>query len=305
MLRYILRRLMQMGMTLLLLSVVIFLLARLLGDPIAFMLPLEASEEDVARMVTLLGFDQPLHVQYLRFLGDLLQGDLGMSVRQQQPVADIVFSRLWPSILLAGVSVAWALVASLCLGTLAALHRGGAIDRIANILATVGQASPSFWVGLLLVQGFSVQLGWLPAAGFDQPATLILPALTLGLVALVGLTRLVRSSLIEALAADYIVKARVMGVSRWRVTVRHGLRNALLPVVTYAGELFAILIGSSVAVEVVFAWPGIGRLAYEAVFTRDYPLIQGVVIVTAVIVMWVNLLVDLLYVYLDPRVRYA
>lgn len=305
MLAYLARRLAQMAVALLLLSLVIFVLARILGDPISFMMPLDASPEDVDRMIALLGLDAPLHIQYFRFLSDLLTGDLGISIRQQQPVLDIVLSRLGPSVLLAAVSVAWALLVSVALGTLAAVHRGSAIDRLANVLATVGQALPSFWVGLVLVQLFSVRLGWLPAGGIGGFEQIVLPSFTLGLVALVGLTRLVRSSLIEVLGSDYITKARVMGIPERRVIVVHGLRNALLPVVTYAGELFAILISASVAVEVVFAWPGVGRLAYEAVFTRDYPLIQGVVIVVAAIVMVVNLAVDLVYAHLDPRVRYG
>ncbi len=307
MLGHIAQRIAQMLATLLILSLLIFLLARVLGDPVTFMLPLDARPEDVERLRQLLGLDAPLHQQYWQFLQGLLQGDLGESIRQQQPVTDIVFSRLGPSVQLAALAVGWALVVSVALGTLAAAHRGGAIDRGANAIAILGQASPSFWVGLMLVQLFSVRLGWLPAAGHGEGdmTHIVLPALTLGLVAIAGLTRLVRSSLLEVLASDFIVKARIMGVPAHKVLISHGLRNALLPVVTYAGELFAALISASVAVEVVFAWPGVGRLAYEAVFTRDYPLIQGVVLIIAVIVMLVNLAVDLLYAFLDPRVHHG
>lgn len=303
--RYLISRLLQLLVTLLVIAVVIFLLSRVLGDPTTFMLPLDATEEDVQRLRELLGLDQPLPAQFLLFLQGLLVGDLGFSVRLQQPVLQIIGDRLGASVLLAAVSVAWALMVSVALGTLAAMRQGTWADHAANLLAVIGQSAPSFWFGLLLIQLFAVQLQWLPASGTGTPYHLVLPAFTLGLVALAGLTRLVRSSMLEVLKADYITKARMMGLPESRVIFRHALPNAMLPVLTYAGELFAILIAAAVAVEVVFAWPGIGRLAFEAVFNRDHALVQGIVIVVAVFVMGVNLIVDLLYALIDPRIRYA
>lgn len=300
---YIAVRFAQSAVTLLLLASLVFVLARVLGDPVTFMLPLDAGEEEIAQLRAEFGLDKPILEQYLSFLGGLFQGDLGVSIRQREPVNAIIVDRLWPSISLALLAVAWAFVASVLLAAAAAMNRGTAADKAVNFIATVGQSLPSFWLALVLVQLFSVQFGWFPAAGQQGWSSYVLPALTLGVVALAGLVRLLRSSLLEVLESDFVVRARAMGLSENRILFRHALPNAILPAVTYAGEVFAALIAAGVAVEVVFAWPGLGRLAYDAVFVRDYPVLQGVVIVAGAIILLTNLVVDLMYLVLDPRIR--
>lgn len=304
MLRYIVGRLAQAALTLFLLSILIFLLARVLGNPVQFMMVLEAGGAEMERITHMLGLDRPLWEQYLDFLGGLLRGDLGISVRQQLPVTAIIADRFGTTLGLITVSITGAIVVSLVLGTAAAVKRGGVIDWFARMIAAIGQSAPSFWVGIVLIQLLSVKLEWLPSAGTGGAANYVMPALTLGLLGVAGMTRLLRSSMLEVLETEYVKKARIMGVSEPMIIIRHCLKNACLPVLTYAGEHLGQLITAAVVVEVIFAWPGMGRLAYDAVFTRDYPLIQGVVLVIATVIMLLNLLVDILYAYVDPRIRY-
>jgi peptide/nickel transport system permease protein len=235
----------------------------------------------------------------------LLQGNLGVSLRQRVPVTELIFQRWLASVVLVGTGLAWALALSIVLGVLAALYRGGPIDATVRTIAIVGQSAPAFWIGIVLVQVFSVRLELLPSGGEGGLAHLILPAFTIGLLGLAGMTRLLRSSMLDVLDAEYVKKARIMGVPERTVIWKHALRNALIPVLTIAGEYFGILISAAVVVETVFAWPGMGSLAYEAVFTRDYPLIQAVVLVMAGFILAVNLAVDVLYAYIDPRIRYG
>jgi peptide/nickel transport system permease protein len=302
---YVVGRLGQTILTLLLLSVIVFLLARVLGDPLLFMLPFDSLPADVDRVRLMLGFDRPLIVQYGEFVSQLLQGNLGVSLRQRVPVTELIFQRWLASVVLVGTGLAWALALSIVLGVLAALYRGGPIDATVRTIAIVGQSAPAFWIGIVLVQVFSVRLELLPSGGEGGLAHLILPAFTIGLLGLAGMTRLLRSSMLDVLDAEYVKKARIMGVPERTVIWKHALRNALIPVLTIAGEYFGILISAAVVVETVFAWPGMGSLAYEAVFTRDYPLIQAVVLVMAGFILAVNLAVDVLYAYIDPRIRYG
>lgn len=305
MLRYILGRLLQTLLTLVLLSVLIFVLSRVLGDPILFMLPMDAAQEDVERLTKELGFDRPYIEQYADFIVAMLQGDFGDSLRMQDSVWTIIGDRWDASAELILVSMAWAIVASLLLGVAAAYYRGTFIDWIARFLAVIGQSAPSFFIAIVLIQLFSVQLELLPTAGRGTVLHLLMPAFTLGLFAVAGMTRLLRSGMLEVLDSEYIKKARIMGVSEAAVIWKHSLRNACLPVLTFAGEYFSLLITAGVVVETIYAWPGIGRLAYEAVFSRDYPIIQGVTMLIAVFVMFMNLAVDILYAYIDPRIRYG
>jgi peptide/nickel transport system permease protein len=302
--RYIVRRILQTGLTLFLLSMVIFLLARVLGDPIAFMLPFDAASEDVARLRRQLGFDQPLYVQYWEFATGLLRADLGVSTRSRTPVIALIGEH-WPkSLLLVTVALGWATVASFFLGVWSAARRNGYLDRLARGIAVLGQAVPTFWLGIVLIQLFSVRLEWLPSSGYGTFAHLVLPSFTVGLLAVAGITRLLRSSMLDVLDSEFIKKARIMGLPNRSVIWKHALRNALIPVIAFIGQYFGLLIAAGVVVETVFAWPGAGRLAYQAVLTRDYPLIQGVVLVMAAFVLLVNLVVDILYAYVDPRIRY-
>lgn len=305
MLSYAAKRLAQAVITLVLLAVLMFFLSRVLGDPTLFLLPLDSSGDDIERAAERLGLNRPLFEQFLAYFGDLLRGDFGVSIRRQVPVIDLIGTTLWATVQLVVVAMVWATGAAVLLGVAAAVWHGRAADTAARFLAVIGQSAPSFWVGIMLIQLFSVELEVLPTAGYGGWATFVMPAFTLGLFAIAGMARLLRSSMIEALGADYVRKARVMGVRGRSIVWKHAFRNASLPVLTYAAEYVAVLITAAVVVETIFAWPGVGRLAYEAVSTRDFPLIQGITLVVAALTLGLNLTVDLVYGLIDPRIRYA
>ena len=305
MLRLLLARLSQSAVTLLLFSVVVFGLARATGDPLTLVLPMVATEEDVANARRYLGLDRPFYVQYLTFVGRATTGDFGTSIRSRRPVVDLLRERLPNSLALAAFSMAVSLLVAFPLGVLAAVRRGTALDSGAKVLATLGQSLPTFWVGIVLIEVVAGRLQWLPAGGSGSLAHYILPGFTLGWFVVAGLMRLLRSAMLEVLDAEYVTTARAKGAPEVSVVWRHALRNALIPVVTFAGVYFAILVTSAIVVETVFAWPGMGRLAYEAITGRDFPVIQAVVLVTAAIVVTVNFAVDLLYAVIDPRIGLA
>ena len=305
MLRFLLARLSQSAVTLLLFSVVVFGLARATGDPLTLVLPMVATEEDFANARRYLGLDRPLYVQYLTFVGRAATGDFGTSIRSRRPVGGLLRERLPNSLALAAFSMAVSLLIAFPLGVLAAVRRGTALDSGAKVLATLGQSLPTFWVGIVLIEVVAGRLQWLPAGGSGSLAHYILPGFTLGWFVVAGLMRLLRSAMLEVLDAEYVTTARAKGASEVSVVWRHALRNALIPVVTFAGVYFAILVTSAIVVETVFAWPGMGRLAYEAITGRDFPVIQAVVLVTAAIVVAVNFAVDLLYAVIDPRIGLA
>ncbi len=301
--RFLLTRLIQSVATLVLLSLVIFVLARATGDPLTLILPMVATEEDFVNARRYLGLDQPLPVQYLKFVGKAATGDFGTSIRARRPVIELLRQRLPNSLALGAFSMAVSLLIAFPLGVLAAVRKGTALDTGAKIVAALGQALPTFWVGIVLIEIVAGRLQWLPAGGNDSPAHYILPGFTLGWFVIAGLMRLLRSSMLEVLDSDYVKTARAKGAGEPAVVWRHALKNALIPVVTFAGVYFAILVTTAIVVETVFAWPGMGRLAYEAITARDFPVIQAVVLVTAVIVVAVNLVVDSLYACIDPRIR--
>ena len=305
MLRLLLARLSQSAVTLLLFSVVVFGLARATGDPLTLVLPMVATEEDFANARRYLGLDRPLYVQYLTFVGRATTGDFGTSIRSRRPVVDLLRERLPNSLALAAFSMAVSLLVAFPLGVLAAVRRGTALDSGAKVLATLGQSLPTFWVGIVLIEVVAGRLQWLPAGGSGSLAHYVLPGFTLGWFVVAGLMRLLRSAMLEVLDAEYVTTARAKGAPEVSVVWRHALRNALIPVVTFAGVYFAILVTSAIVVETVFAWPGMGRLAYEAITGRDFPVIQAVVLVTAAIVVTVNFAVDLLYAVIDPRIGLA
>lgn len=305
MLRFVLARLSQSAITLLLFSVVIFGLARATGDPLTLVLPMVATEEDFANARRYLGLDRPLYAQYLTFVGRAATGDFGTSIRSRRPVVELLRERLPNSLALAAFSMAVSLLVAFPLGVLAAVRRGTALDSGAKVLATLGQSLPTFWVGIVLIEVVAGRLQWLPAGGSGSLAHYILPGFTLGWFVVAGLMRLLRSAMLEVLDAEYVTTARAKGAPEVSVVWRHALRNALIPVVTFAGVYFAILVTSAIVVETVFAWPGMGRLAYEAITGRDFPVIQAVVLVTGAVVAAVNLTVDVLYVWIDPRIRYG
>jgi ABC-type dipeptide/oligopeptide/nickel transport system permease component len=305
MLRFVAFRLLQSVVALALLSVVVFVLARTTGDPLHMILPMSATEEDYANARRYLGLDRPYVEQYLTFVGRAVTGDFGTSIRARRPVSELLRERLPNSLRLAAFAMAVSLAMAFPLGVLAAVHKGSGIDRAAQVIAVLGQSLPSFWVAIILVEFVAGRWQWLPAGGSDGLASYVLPGFTLGWFVVAGLMRLLRSGMLEVLDSEYVKLARLKGVVERRVVWLHALKNALIPVVTFAGIYFSILVTTAIVVETVFAWPGLGRLAYDGITSRDFPVIQAVVLTTAAIVAAVNLGVDLLYAVIDPRIRYA
>ena len=283
----------------------VFLLAAVVpGDPVDVMLGEQSSAADREALRAAMGLDRPLAVRWADYLGGLLHADLGQSLLRERPVSTLIAERLPATLALALAAFAVVLVIALPLGLLAALHQGRWPDRLAGLFALLGQAIPNFWLGPLLVLGFSVGLGWLPVSGReDGPASLVLPALTLGTSMAALAMRMLRASLLEVLEQDWMRTARAKGLGARQALWRHALPNALLPVVTLLGLQLGGLLGGAVVTEVVFAWPGIGSLLIEAIHQRDYPLIQGVVLVIAVSYVLLNALTDGLLRALDPRME--
>ncbi len=304
--RYIGRRVLQLVPVLLGVSVLVFLMIHLVpGDPAQVMLQEYGSSEQVASLRHALGLDRPLPVQYATFVWRLLHADLGTSIRSGRSVAAEIAFRLPNTLRLTIASMAIASALGLLLGTLAAISHRRLLDHASMVIALAGISLPAFWFGLVLILIFSYYLRWLPPAGADSLSSLVLPAATLGASAAAIIARLTRSSLLEVLRQEFVRTARAKGVGETRMLVRHALRNALIPVVSIAGLQFAGLLGGAVIVETVFGWPGIGRLAVDAIFNRDIPMIQGIVLVGAAIFVLVNLAVDVLYGFLDPRISYT
>ena len=305
MVRFVATRLLQSLIALLLLSVVVFILARATGDPLSMVLPMSATEEDYANARRYLGLDRPYVEQYLTFVGRAVVGDFGTSIRARRPVSEILRERLPNSLKLALFAMTVSLAIAFPLGVLAAVKKDTGLDRAAQVISVLGQSLPSFWVAIILVEFVAGRLQWLPAGGNEGLASYVLPGFTLGWFVVAGLMRLLRSGMLEVLDSEYVKLARLKGVAETRVVWLHALKNALIPVVTFAGIYFSILVTTAIVVETVFAWPGLGRLAYEGISSRDFPVIQAVVLTTAAIVTIVNLAVDLLYAVIDPRIRYA
>lgn len=303
--RFILTRLVQSLVALAILSVVVFVLARATGDPLQLILPMVATEEDYANARRYLGLDQPLYRQYLKFVGNALTGDFGNSIRARRPVSELVRDRLPNSLKLAAFSMGVGILLAFPLGIMAAVKKDSRVDRTAQVIAVLGQSLPTFWVGIVLIEFVAGRLQWFPAGGTGGLAHYILPGFTLGWFVVAGMMRLLRSGMLEVLDSEYVKMARVKGVAERWVIWQHALKNALIPVITFTGIYFAILITTAVVVETVFAWPGMGRLAYEGITSRDFPVIQAVVLLTAVFVAVANLLVDCLYAVIDPRIRFA
>ncbi len=304
MLRLIGFRLLEVLLALLLMSAVVFLLSRVTGDPVALLLGDGATEADRLTMIAELGFDQPLYVQYWHFLSNALTGDFGQSVTAgREPALELVLERLPASLALAGVALVFTLVTGIGLGVYAAMNRGRAGDLVARLLALVGQSVPPFWLGIVLIYIFAVNLRWLPTSGSGEWYHFVLPAATLGLFTLAAVTRLMRASMLEAMGSEYIKLARIKGVPEALVIWKHALANSLIPVITFMGAFFATMITGAVVIETVFAWPGIGRLAYESILARDFPVVQAVVLTITALFIFANLIVDLLYLLVDPRMR--
>jgi peptide/nickel transport system permease protein len=301
--QFILRRLGYSLLSLLVLSLTIFFFVRVTGDPATLLVEPGASDADIAAIHHQFGLDRPLIVQYLLFMGNLARGDLGRSFYYQMPVSELYLSRLPNSLLLAAVAMSFSLLVGIPTGMLAAVRVGTFWDSAGKLFTLLGLSLPSFFVGLLMILFFSVYLGWLPSSGSGTALHLIMPAFALGWYFAAAHMRLMRSAMLEVLGSEYIKLARLKGLPQALVIGKHALKNALTPVLTLAGINLVLMINVAVIVETVFAWPGVGRLLYEGVSFRDFPVVQGVVILGGVMIIAVNLLVDILYAVIDPRIR--
>ena len=304
--RYIVIRFGQGIIALVAVTIIVFGLSRLTGDPSTIILGLDATAEDYERLKIRLGLDKPLVVQYGVYIGNVLQGNLGASIKYPElGAAGAVMSRLPASIYLAGVSLLLAIGIGIPLGVLSAVRRDTPFDSSSKVLALLGQSVPNFWLGLMMMWVFAVQLGWLPTSGTGGVKHFIMPAITLGSFQIAAITRLVRSSMLETLDSEYVKLARIKGVSEWKVLWKHCLRNAALTPLTYFGVIAAITFTGSVTTETVFNWPGTGLLAFQAVLSRDFELIQALVLVFSGMFIFSSFVIDVLYAYLDPRIRYS
>jgi peptide/nickel transport system permease protein len=304
MVAYILRRLLQSAFVIFGVACVTFLVLRLVpGDPARLMVPPGTSEKVVDSLRRELGTDQPLIVQFGRFLGGLLRGDLGESFRQGRPVLELVLEALPATLALATTTMLTAVLVAVPLGIVAAYRSGGILDRAILIFSLAGQSVPNFWLGVMLVLVFAIRLQWFPAIGMEGPSSIVLPTLTLALILVAILVRTVRQSMLEALNEDYVRTARAKGMPETKVVLVHALKNAAIPLVTILGLQVGFVLGGAFVVELIFDWPGVGLLALEAIDTRDFPVVQGVVILVAAVFTFANLAVDIAYAYLNPRVR--
>jgi peptide/nickel transport system permease protein len=302
--RYLIRRLGRAIFALWGISTIVFIVLRLSGDPAVLLLPQEASVEDVIRLRHDLGLDDPLLLQYLRFLGNAIVGDFGESLRHREPAMALVRAHLWATAELSFAAFLIAAVVAMPSGILAAVKPHSLYDHAVMTLTLIGQSAPTFWIGIMLILAFGLELRWFPIGGRGTLAHLIMPALTLGAFAMASIARLTRSAMLEVLCLDYINTARAKGLSNSHVIWKHALKNAAIPVVTIMGLQFGALLGGAVVTETVFSWPGIGRLAIQGIYNRDYPVVQASVCITAAFFVVINFVVDLLYTMLDPRIRY-
>ncbi|EGE9387224.1 glutathione ABC transporter permease GsiC [Salmonella enterica subsp. enterica serovar Bredeney] len=305
MLNYVLKRLLGLIPTLLIVAVLVFLFVHLLpGDPARLIAGPEADAQVIALVRQQLGLDQPLHVQFWRYITHVLQGDFGTSMVSRRPVSEEIASRFLPTLWLTITSMIWAVLFGMAIGIAAAVWRDRWPDRVGMTLAVTGISFPAFALGMLLMQIFSVDLGWLPTVGADSWQHYILPSLTLGAAVASVMARFTRSSFVDVLSEDYMRTARAKGVSETWVVLKHGLRNAMIPVVTMMGLQFGFLLGGSIVVEKVFNWPGLGRLLVDSVDMRDYPVIQAEVLLFSLEFILINLVVDVLYAAINPAIRY-
>lgn len=303
--RYVLEHMIQGLLALIVLTFVVFISAHATGNPALYLVPPEHSTvDDLERAERLLGLDRPLMVQYGAFLIDAFQGDFGISIRHARPVSELLLERLPATAELAVTAMVMAVLIGVPLGVLAAVKQNSAVDRVVQVVAVFSMSAPQFWVGIMLVTLFAGFLRWLPAFGRGDPANLILPVITLTLYLFAGMVRLTYSSMLEVLDSDFVRFARMRGLSHWRVTWKHALKNALIPVITFTGIMLGALLNGTIVVEQVFGWPGLGQLTLEAVLQRDVPLLQGAVLLSGFFYIASSFLVDLTYASIDPRIRH-
>ena len=302
---YLIQRLGQSLLTLLGLSVIVFALAHLSGDPVSLLAPPEASAEDMARLRAKLGLDKPLHTQYLIYITQAAQGDFGESIRWKTPAMGLILDRFPNTLLLSASAILFGICLAIPVGVVSAVKRGTLFDSVGKVVAIIGQSMPSFWIGILLIMAFALYFPIFPTSGIGTAAHLVLPSLTLGGYVAASMMRVTRSAMLDALDADYVRTARSKGVSEWRVIWKHAFRNAATPVLTIVALDFANILRGAVITETVFGWPGIGKLAVDAVYARDFPLVQAAVLFMGLVFLGVNLLVDLIYTRLDPRITHG
>ena len=300
------RRFLMIIVTLIAVSMIIFIMARVTGDPRVLLLDENASQEQWERMGEELGLDKPYYHQYGLFMKDVLRGNFGESIKLQEPVMTAIAGRIWPTVQLGGGAFLLALVVGIPLGVLSAVMRGTALDQLGRVIAMVGQAAPSFWLGIMFMFFFAVKLGWVPPSGREGWNSIILPMVTLAWGGfLAGSLRLMRSAMLDVLDSEYIKLAKAKGVSTRSLIWKHAFRNALIPPLTLAGVSMPAILTGSITTELVFAWPGMGQLAIQALYTSDYPLLQGLTIMFTLGYVGIALAVDVLYAYIDPRIRFA
>ena len=300
---FIMRRALETFATLFVLTLIIFLLARLVGDPVPLILGTEATPQDIQFYRRQYGLDQPLMLQYLTFLANIVRGDFGVSFRYRVPAIDLVMPALWATFKLTSVAMILSVLIGVPLGIFGSIKPRGWISRVVGWYAAAGESIPSFWFALLLMLVFAVNLGVLPSSGFGTWQHYVLPVTTLALFSSASLAALTRANMVSALQSDFVKMERNLGLPEGAIIFKHALRNASVPIVTFLGLQFGVLLGGAVVTERVFSWPGVGQVMVEAIFTRDYPVIQAGVLVTAFCFMLINLLVDILATALDPRVR--
>jgi len=296
-------RLLRALIALWLVSTVVFVVMRLSGDPVPLLLPPDAPRSEIYRVRAELGLDRSLPVQYAVFLGNALRGDFGRSIHFRAPALEVVLERLPATLELGLTAFLVAVLVALPIGVLSAVRRNTVLDQAAMGLALLGQAAPTFFIGILFILLLSLKAGWFPTSGRGDWSHLVLPALTLGLFAMASVARLTRSAVLDVLGADFIRTARAKGLSEVLVVAKHTLKNAALPIVTITGLQFGSLLGGAVVTETVFAWPGIGRLAIQSIYNRDYPVVQSAVFLSAALFIVINFVIDVIYGLLDPRVR--
>ena len=304
--RFLMRRFLMIIVTLIAVSMIIFIMARVTGDPRVLLLDENASREQWETMGVELGLDKPYYHQYLLFMKDVLRGDFGESIKLQEPVMTTIAGRIWPTVQLGGGAFLLALLVGIPLGVLSAVRRGSAVDQLGRVIAMVGQAAPSFWLGIMFMFFFAVKLGWVPPSGREGWNSIILPMVTLAWGGfLAGSLRLMRSAMLDVLDSEYVKLAKAKGVSTRSLIWKHAFRNALIPPLTLAGVSMPAILTGSITTELVFAWPGMGQLAIQALYTSDYPLLQGLTIMFTLGYCAIALAVDVLYAYIDPRIRYT
>jgi peptide/nickel transport system permease protein len=300
---YVLSRLAQTALVVVLSLTAVFGMVRLSGDPVLLFMPMDIQAKDVNEFRQRLGFNDPLAVQYARFMGGAVRGDFGESLRYRSDALGLVLERLPATLLLGGTALGLTLVLAIPLGVVSAVRRDSLFDHAATVATVLGQATPGFWLGLMLIYLFSVQLRWLPTGGTGTLAHLVMPSVVLAAFFAARIARLTRSAVLEVLGEDYVLTARAKGLAETRVIAKHTLRNSAIPIVTLAGLEAGQLLGGAVITETIFAWPGLGRLTVQALLNRDFPVVLAAVFLISVMYTLINLAVDLLYGWLDPRVR--